>query len=205
MDFVKKRSVVPHQKFNTIIQTNRLILRPWKESDLLPFAQLNSDPKVMEYFPKLLTTEESDALAYRIIHNIQQKGWGFWAVSLRETDTFIGFTGLNEVNFTAPFTAKKPTIEIGWRLSFSHWGKGYATEGAKAALEYGFCTLHLKEIASFTTLQNQRSRHVMEKIGMVHYEELDFDHPNLPSDHPLKHHVLYKLRKKEWEKSQKQS
>ncbi|MGR3973503.1 MAG: GNAT family N-acetyltransferase [Candidatus Rhabdochlamydia sp.] len=177
----------------TIIQTERLILRHWKEDDLLPFALLNADPRVRKHFPGVLTADESHQLAFRIQTNITKRGWGYWAVSLLTTQEFIGFIGLEEVDFTALFTHSKPTIEIGWRLAFHHWSKGYATEGAKAALMYGFQQLHLPEIVAFTTRCNERSQNVMEKIGMTHDEELDFDHPKLSSDHPLKRHVLYKI------------
>jgi 3-dehydroquinate dehydratase/shikimate dehydrogenase len=174
------------------IKTERLILRPWEEGDLKPFAELNADPRVREYFPNLLSREESDQSAKRMSDHIEKKGWGFWAASLIETGEFIGFIGLEDVYFKAPFT---PAVEIGWRLAFKHWGKGYATEGALAALKYGFETLKLKEIVSFTPVQNKRSRHVMEKIGMTHDPKDDFDHPKLPEDHPLRRHVLYKIKR----------
>ncbi len=177
------------------IKTSRLILRQWKDSDLAPFAALNADPRVREFFPGLQSREESDHDAQRIADHIAKYGWGFWAVSLIETDEFIGFIGLNKVHFQAHFT---PAVEVGWRLAFDYWGKGYATEGAKAALTYGFETLNLNEIVSFTSVQNMRSRRIMEKIGMHHIPEDDFDHPKLAKDHPLKRHVLYRMTQKEW-------
>lgn len=180
------------------IHTKRLILRPWTEEDLESFAQMNSDPRVREYFPGLLSRQESDASAKKISEDIQRHGWGLWAAALIETGEFIGFIGLQNVPFFAPFT---PAVEIGWRLAFNHWGKGYATEGALAALKYGYETIELGEIVSFTTVTNQRSRHVMEKIGMYHCPEDDFDHPMLMEGHPLRRHVLYCLKKAEWEKS----
>lgn len=182
----------------TILKTQRLILRPWSEKDLEPFAKMNADPRVMEYFPATLSKTESDQLAQRLQAKINEKDWGFWAVSIPGIAEFIGFIGLNHVDresFSAPFT---PAVEIGWRIAFEHWGKGYATEGAKAALAYGFETLNLNEIVSFTAVQNMRSRRVMERIGMHHNLSDDFDHPKLAEGHPLKKHVLYRLSQQEW-------
>lgn len=177
-----------------IIKTERLFLRQWKVEDLEPFAQLNADTRVREYFPSILSKEESDASVKIMSEHIEKCGWGFWAASLIETGEFIGFIGLEDVHFSAPFNQFKPAVEIGWRLAFNHWGKGYATEGAKAVLQYGFNILNLEEIVSFTAVQNMRSRHVMEKIGMCRDEFDDFDHPNVTDDHPLKKHVLYKIK-----------
>lgn len=184
--------------WRTIINTKRLILRPWTEEDLEPFAQLNADPRVREYFPGLLSRQESDASVALMSNHIQKYGWGFWATSLVETGEFIGFIGLENVLFSAPFNQLTPAVEIGWRLAFNHWGKGYATEGALAALRYGYETLGLEEIVSFTAVANLRSRQVMEKIGMHHNPEDDFDHPKLPEGHPLRRHVLYRLEKSKW-------
>lgn len=183
-----------------LIKTDRLILRPWRKEDLEPFAKLNTDPRVMEYFPSIKSYEETSAEYNRILQHFAQHGWGFWAVALPNETDFIGFIGLRFDDFPAPFT---PAVEIGWRLAFDHWGKGYATEGAKAALKYGFESLHLNEIISFTTVQNTRSRRIMEKIGMQHDSKDDFDHPTLPEDHQLKRHVLYRLKENEWKKSQR--
>lgn len=174
------------------IQTDRLILRPWKPEDLEPFAQLNADPKVREFFPGLQTRQESDRSAQGISEHIKTFGWGFWAAELIETHQFIGFIGLQNVGFTAHFT---PAVEIGWRLAYNYWGKGYATEGAIAALQIGFNELSLNEIVSFTPVANVRSRRVMEKLGMHHDPMDDFDHPMLSEGHPLRKHVLYRLKK----------
>lgn len=173
------------------IKTERLILRPWKEEDFDSFARLNADPRVMEFFPKVLTQEESDQLAKRICIAMKQQGWGLWAVSIPDVADFIGFIGLAHVNFVADFT---PAVEVGWRLAYDFWNKGYATEGAQAALKYGFENLHLNEIVSFTPLNNMRSRNVMEKIGMYHDEKSDFDHPKIPEGNALRRHVLYRIR-----------
>ena len=173
------------------IQTKRLVLRSWQEEDYEPFARLNADPRVMRYFPKMLTLQESNSFAQDKAEHIQKYGWGLWAVALVSTDEFIGFIGLNEERDLF----ETPVIEIGWRLAFEYWGRGYATEGAKAALEYGFKTLGLNEIFSWTTEENMRSRAVMERIGM--HRDSKFDHPRLPYDHPLKRHVRYRITKKE--------
>jgi 3-dehydroquinate dehydratase / shikimate dehydrogenase len=174
-----------------IITTERLTLDPWKKDDLAPFRRMNADPKVMEFFPNTLTGEQSDAMASKCQAHIEKHGWGLFAVHLKETSAFIGFIGLWPVSFQAHFT---PATEIGWRLSSEYWGKGYATEGAKAALEYGFNQLGLKEIVSFTTEKNLRSRKVMQRLGMSYVREDDFDHPKLEDDSPLKPHVLYRKK-----------
>ena len=175
-----------------VLQTERLILRSWQEKDCKPFALLNADPRVREYFPSLLSPQESDMSITTISNHIEKYGWGFWAASLLQTHEFIGFIGLQNVSFTIPYL-QAPVVEIGWRLAFNYWGKGYATEGALEALRHGFQTLNLKEIVSFTAVKNQRSRHVMEKIGMHHEQKSDFDHPNVPEGHALKRHVLYRI------------
>ena len=173
-----------------MIKTKRLLLRQWQEEDYEPFARMNADPRVMEFFPNLKTRQESDAMIKKMSNHIAQFGWGFWAASLIETDQFIGFIGLEEVSFKATFT---PAVEIGWRLCYDFWGRGYASEGALASLQYGFQVLKLDEIVSFTAVQNLRSRAVMERIGM-HYDS-DFEHPKLPEGHALRNHVLYKIKK----------
>ncbi len=180
------------------IKTTRLILRPWEKEDLEPFAKLNADPRVMEYFPKVKSSQESKEEYQRIIDHFQKHGWGFWAVSIIGEAAFvgfIGFIGLRYDDFPAPFT---PAVEIGWRLAFDYWGKGYATEGATACLKYGFEILNLNEIVSFTSVPNIRSRRIMEKIGMHHNPKDDFDHPKLPEKHKLRRHVLYRLNASEW-------
>lgn len=186
-----------------MIQTKRLVLRPWREEDLEPFAQLNADPRVREYFPGLLSRQESDVSVKVMSEHIQKCGWGFWAASLAQTDEFIGFIGLEDVHFKAPFNIHFPAVEIGWRLSHEYWGNGYATEGALACVKYGFETLKLPEIVSFTAVQNLRSIAVMEKIGMHHDLADDFDHPKLPEGHSLRRHVLYCIGSDEWKKTQK--
>lgn len=197
---IYKNKLTTKATHNVIIQTERLILRQWCEKDLEPFAQLNADTRVREYFPGLLSRQESDASVQFTSDHIERCRWGLWAASLVKTGEFIGFVGLQNVPFTAPFT---PTVEIGWRLAFNYWGKGYATEGAVASLRYGYETLNLEEIVSFTAVANQRSRHVMEKIGMHHDPKDDFDHPKLTEGHPLRKHVLYRLEKSKWVRHEK--
>lgn len=178
-----------------MIKTERLILRPWKAEDLVPFAELNADPRVREYFfPTLLSRIESDNLVQLFSEHIEKFGFGFFAVSLIQTNEFIGFIGFQHVNYEVPFNKHAPAIEIGWRIAHDHWGKGYATEGAKAALNYAFKELKLPEIVAMTAVANTRSRHVMEKLGMTHNPIDDFDHPKVPNDHPLKRHVLYRIK-----------
>lgn len=130
-------------------------------------------------------------MANRISSKLEEQGWGLWAVSVPGVVDFIGFIGLAEPTFSAHFT---PAVKVGWRLAYPFWGKGYAAEGVLACLKYGFETLSLKEIVSFTAAQNMRSRAVMERIGMQHDLEDDFDHPNLFEGHWLRRHVLYRLK-----------
>ncbi len=179
-----------------ILTTTRLRLRPWRDDDLEPFAALNADPRVMEYFPALLDRTESDANAARIRAYFAEHDYGLWAVEELGGAPFIGYVGLSTPRFDAPFM---PAIEIGWRLAFAHWGKGYAREAANAALDFGFDTLNLNQIVSFTTTANQRSRRVMEAIGMKRSAGEDFDHPMLAEGHPLRRHVLYRISCQEWE------
>jgi RimJ/RimL family protein N-acetyltransferase len=143
----------------------------------------------MEHFPGVLSREESDALAARIEAGFEENGFGLWAVEVSDTAPFVGFVGLAIPRFDAHFT---PCIEIGWRIAAQYWNRSYATEGARAVLTFGFETLQLDEIVSFTTAGNMPSRRVMEKIGMKHDEADDFDHPLLAAGHPLQRHVLYR-------------
>jgi ribosomal-protein-alanine N-acetyltransferase len=172
------------------ITTPRLLLRPWWDEDLAPFAALNADPTVMEFFPKPLDRAESDAMVARIRDHFARHGFGQWAVEVPGVADFIGFVGMAIPRFEAHFT---PCVEVGWRLAREHWGLGYATEAALAALDFGFRTLALDEIVSFTTASNLRSRAVMERIGMTRTPVDDFDHPSLPEGHPLRRHVLYRV------------
>jgi RimJ/RimL family protein N-acetyltransferase len=175
--------------------TDRLRLRQWRADDREPFAQLNSDPRVMAFFPCLLDRAASDAMAERIQSLINERGWGFWATELKSTGEFIGFVGLHVPIAELPFA---PCVEIGWRLAHRHWGHGYATEAARGALRVGFDMLQLSEIVSFTAVGNARSRAVMERLGMLPRAET-FQHPALPVGHPLREHCLYRLSRARWE------
>ncbi|NOL44439.1 GNAT family N-acetyltransferase [Kribbella sandramycini] len=172
------------------LTTDRLLLRQWRESDKEPFAALNADPVVMEHFLKPVSREDSDALVDYTAAKIADQGWGLWAVEVRETGEFIGFTGLAVPRFDAPFL---PGVEIGWRLAKAAWGNGYATEAARAALGYGFGPAGMTEILSFTATTNLPSQRVMQKIGMTRDEAGDFDHPRIPPGHRLQRHVLYRI------------
>ena len=178
-----------------IIVTERLILRTWKEEDAAPYAALNADPRVREYFPSILTREQSDAEIGRIRAGYERDGFCMYAAELRATGELIGFIGLQTIGYAIPSVAQ-PTVETGWRLAHAHWGKGLATEGARAALQYGLDTLKLPEIIAITLPGNVRSRRVMEKIGLKHFPELDFEHPRLPEGHPMRRHVLYAIQNK---------
>ena len=175
-----------------LLQTQRLILRGWQQSDLEPLAQMNADAEVMKYFPAILSRQESDALVERIEKHHQVHEFALWAVEERSTSAFIGFIGLNVPTFEAHFT---PTVEVGWRLAKAFWGQGYATEGARRVISYGLEVIGLTEIVSFTAQLNLRSIAVMKRLGMTHQEDDDFDHPRLPLGHPLQRHVLYRLNR----------
>jgi RimJ/RimL family protein N-acetyltransferase len=171
------------------------MLRHWRESDREPFARLNADLRVMEHMPHVLSKQDSDALADRIGVHFRQHRFGLCAVELRRDGSFIGFIGLSVPSFDAPFT---PCVEVGWRLAADCWGQGLATEGANAIVRYGFETLGLDELVSFTVPANARSLRVMGKLGMTHDPADDFDHPRLPPGHPLRRHVLYRLNRSVW-------
>lgn len=174
-----------------VIETERLILRTWTHNDAEEYYRINQEAKVIEFLPAALTLQEVyDFIAF-VSQQFDEKGYTLWATEEKMSGKFIGFIGLNTPKWQAPFG---PFIEIGWRLSSEYWGKGYATEGAKAVLKYGFETLALKEIVSFTVPDNVRSIQVMEKIGMVRDINGDFMHPKLSPDHKLSKHILYRIR-----------
>lgn len=177
-----------------VLRTERLILREWRDSDKIPFAELNANSEVMQFMPKHLSRDESDALVQRIEDHFAQNGFGLWAVEILGGGPFIGFVGLSIPRFRTSFT---PCVEIGWRLARHAWGNGYATEAAHRALRFGFAELELSEIVSFTVPHNLRSRRVMERLGMRHNPAEDFDHPLLAETDPLRRHVLYRLAKPE--------
>jgi ribosomal-protein-alanine N-acetyltransferase len=173
------------------LETSRLQLRDWKETDLDPFRRLNADEKVMTYFPKTLSSEETNAFYKSIISEIKECGFGLYAVEKKENKEFIGFIGFHRATFEADFT---PCIEIGWRLKKEAWGKGYATEGATACLQYGFTELNFSDVYSFTADVNKPSKNVMGKIGMNFIKT--FDHPKVLEHSPLKKHVLFHINQK---------
>ena len=175
--------------------TERLILRNWIDSDIEPFTKLNQDTEVMEYFPNILSAEETIALIEKIKNKFSMQGFGWYAAELKENHKFIGFIGLNIPDFKADFT---PCVEIGWRLAHEYWGHGLAVEGAKKCLEIGFNEFNLNEIVSFTTKNNHRSERVMQKLGMIYDAASDFHHPKLASEHPLSLHVLYRITRLLW-------
>lgn len=178
------------------MRTERLLLRSWRDDDLPAFACLNADPRVRLHFPNTLSRAESDAEAAHIRSRLVERGFGLWAVEIPNIAAYAGFVGLSEPSFEAHFT---PAFEIGWRLAFQYWGRGYAVEAATAVLSHAFGVLALGEVVSFTVPANLRSRAVMERLGMKRSLTDDFEHPNLPEGHPLRPHVLYRIQKKNWE------
>ena len=177
------------------IETERLLLRDWTDDDAVPFAAINADPRVMEFFPGLLSRAESDALMDWIRGGMARDRYSQYAVEEKSSKAFIGFIGIAPIHFEAHFT---PAIEVGWRLARSAWGNGYATEGARAALAQAFGPLGLTDLVSITTEWNRPSRRVMEKIGMTRDPADDFDHPLIGLGHKLRRHVLYRIDRDEW-------
>ena len=178
------------------LQTHRLILRRWRDQDREPFARMNADPQVMAHFARPLERAESDAFVDRIEARFEERGYGLWAVERRSDGAFLGFTGLAYHTFEAHFT---PCVEVGWRLDVPAWGHGYATEAARESLRFGFEKADLDAIVSFATISNLRSARVMERIGLHRDPADDFEYPNLPPGHPLRPHLLYRLRREEFQ------
>lgn len=173
------------------IETPRLILRDWRDDDVEAWVAINADPRVTEFFPKTYTRDVSEASAAAIRAQLKRDGFGWWALELRGGPSFVGSIALQAVPFQAPFT---PANEIGWRLGFEYWGHGYATEGARAALDFAFEELHWPEVVAFTAASNLRSQRVMERLGMTHDPRDDFDHPKIEGGHPLRRHLLYRIK-----------
>ena len=172
------------------LETDRLYLRHWRKKDLKPFAKINSSKDVMEYFPKLLTEEESNAMASKCQLLIDEKGWGFWAVSLKDSDTFIGFVGLHQPQQDLPFN---PCVEIGWRLGKDFWGYGYATEAANACLKFAFEELDLLRIYAKIYEYNIGSMEVLEKTG---FEKEAIIKSSVIKEGQIVDEHLYSIRKK---------
>lgn len=172
-----------------IVQAERLLLRPWREGDKAAFRAMGADPRVMEFFPAVLSAEESDALADRFAADVARQGWGRWAVEIPGEAAFAGMVGLNH---SVGVVAGPPCVEVAWRLAPAQWGRGYAAEAAGAAMDFGFHALGLAEIVAFTALPNLRSQAVMRRLGMT--PDGEFDHPALPEGHWLRRHALYRKK-----------
>ena len=170
------------------MRTERLVLREWRESDRDAWAALNADPAVREYFPAVLTRQQSAGSLARFHADLAERGWGWWALEVIATGEFIGMAGLDPVDEGLPFHG----VETGWRLARSAWGHGYATEAARAALAFGFDTLGLTEILAVTAAGNKRSQAVMRRLGMTHDPADDFDDPTVEPG-PLRRSVLFRL------------
>ena len=171
-----------------MIETERLVLRSWREADLAEFAALNADPEVMAHFPAPLTREASDALVDRLIAAQRTHGLTFWAMERRVDGAFLGMTGVVPTGADLPFGGAP---EVGWRLARHAWGRGYASEAARGAMAFVFERYGSAEIVSFTAGENQRSQAVMTRIGMRRDAARDFDHPALPKGDRLRRHVVY--------------
>ena len=172
------------------LRTERLLLRRWLDSDRAPFARLNADPEVMRYLQGPRSRERSDASIALFERSFEDQGWGLWAVEVVEAGSFIGFVGLARSDFDATFT---PAVEVGWRLARHAWGQGYATEASTAALRFGLGAAGIQDVMSWTASINRRSRLVMERLGLHHDADADFEHPRVPVGDPLRPHVLYRL------------
>jgi RimJ/RimL family protein N-acetyltransferase len=175
--------------------TQRLMLRDWRDADRAPFAAMNADPTVMEFFPALLSPSQSDALIERFTSESTQRGFCPWALEEARSGAFVGFVGLHDVPHELAFA---PSIEVGWRLARAFWGRGYATEAAEAALAFAFETLGVTDIVSFTSTINVRSQRVMQRLSMTRNSKDDFQHPGVPKGHALRPHVLYRLGADAW-------
>ena len=175
-----------------LYETPRLVARRWRIADEPALAALCADPEVMRHFPAPLSRAESAAFLGRMRARFAEDGFGFPAVERKEDGAFVGLVGVQRVAFDAPFA---PSVEIGWRVARRFWRRGYAREAALGALAYGFGELGLDEIVSFTATVNAPSMAVMARIGMTRDPAEDFDHPALPAGHPLRRHVLYRIRR----------
>lgn len=178
--------------------TERLILRDWREEDRAPFAAMNADPQVMRFFPETLTEAESNKIVDRLKASYAETGMTFFATEEQATGRFVGLIGLRQVPQHLPIA---PVVELGWRLIADVWGRGYAPEAARALLQIGFEEFDQELLVAYTTPPNAPSRRVMEKIGMVRDKDRDFDHPELPADHPMRRHVVYSIDRDIWRKT----
>jgi RimJ/RimL family protein N-acetyltransferase len=178
------------------LATERLVLRRWRDDDRAPYAALNGDPEVMEHLPSVLSRDESDEHIVVMERAWDERGYGLWAVERLDSGELIGFVGLGDPGFEAPFM---PAVEVGWRLARPHWGHGFATEAAVASLDDAFGRVGLDEVVSFTTPANRRSQAVMTRLGLRRDPAGDFEHPRLPPGHPLRAHLLYRVGADEWQ------
>ena len=182
----------------TLLVTERLILRSWRDEDKPAFAAINADPEVMRFFPSTLSESQSNALADRLAEAEADEGMTFYATEEQATGQFIGIIGIKHVAEELPIA---PAVEIGWRLARGVWGRGLAPEGARAVLRAGFDELGLDRIVSFTSVANTPSRRVMEKIGLIREPDDDFDHPFIAAGHTLQRQVFYAIDKGAWARS----
>ncbi|RYF57689.1 MAG: N-acetyltransferase [Comamonadaceae bacterium] len=181
------------------LDTSRLTLRPWIDSDRKPFAAMSADPQVMAHLMPLSSPGATDAWIDRQLAHLQNEGMCFWAIELKPTGEFIGAAGLLRVSYEAHFT---PAVEVGWRIDRRFWGRGYAPEAAARAIRFGFEHKGVQEIVANTVPANMNSRRVMEKLGMTTTPADDFEHPLVPPGHPLRQQVLYRLTRDRWGDSQ---
>lgn len=177
------------------LKTPRLLLRAWRSEDEAPYAELNADPEVMRFLLGPQAREQSDAQIKSFREHVEREGFGRWAVEVPGVAPFVGMVGLAVVPYSAHFT---PAVEVAWRLARAHWGKGYASEAARAALDFGFEKAGLKEIVALTVPANLRSQAVMQRLGMTRDPVDDFDHPKVPAGHELQRHVLYRMTSANW-------
>ncbi|MBV9438359.1 MAG: GNAT family N-acetyltransferase [Candidatus Eremiobacteraeota bacterium] len=171
------------------LESERIVLRPWRDDDIEAFVRISFDPRVMEFLVQR-SAEQMREVAERCRSMLERDGYGSWVLEIKDVAPFAGTIALQNVPFEAAFT---PAMEVGWRLAAAHWGRGYATEGARLALRFAFDVLHQEEVVALTVPANLRSQRVMERLGMTRDPRDDFDHPRLPEGHPLRRHVLYRL------------
>ncbi len=173
-----------------MIETPRLVLRPWRRSDFAAFADQNADPVVMRFLGGPLTRADSDAYVERAMQHLADHGFGKWAIELPGVAPFIGAVGLSHIRIETSFT---PAVEVAWRLHRDYWGQGYATEAARASIDDGFNRAGLSEIVAMTALPNLPSQRVMQRLGMT--RSIEFDHPSRAERDPMRRHVLYRLQR----------